>query len=605
MGIQKDLQGLCVLCVSMVAPLAAHFGRGRSAQTGKGRENKPSNQPGAERADPLVESLTMRLLLALLLSLIATPAVAGRPVPRLDGELIIGLKAGVVTAASIGEAADAATRTRLVRVAPGEEATAMARLARDPAVAFVERNRLLPPAEMPDDPVVGYHVTTVGLPEAWDLAHGDPSITIAILDSGIDATHPDLAGQLVPGWNFWDDDADTHDVFGHGTEVAGVASATTDNGTGVAGAAWGCTLMPVRVTNIDGYASLFSILKAVTWAVDNGARVINLSFEGIHSSTALGSAFAYARGHGCLVVAAAGNGGVYDPTADQPDVVSVAATDPADHHPSWASYGPYVDLAAPGVAIHTTARGGGTAAVSGTSFASPLVAGVAALLLSAAPDLTPSELEGLLESTAVDLGAAGRDDDFGAGRLDAAAALAAALPPPDTIPPTLALTAPTAGATVAGTVTVRAAAGDAGGIARVDLYIDGHRHATAAAPPYTFAWETTAAANGAHTLSLWAEDAAGNAASTSPITVTVDNPAVPEITALSTGHALPKHRLTLTGTAFDAGTTVTIGRKPAPVIARTATTLTVKVPRLAKYTAQPVVVTTSGAASAAATLAIH
>lgn len=552
----------------------------------------------------------MRLLLALLLALsVAPPALAGRAAPRLDGELIVGLKAGVVATASIGEragdATDPATRAHLVRVAPGDEATEMARLARDPAVAFVERNRLLAPAEMPDDPVVGYHVTTVGLPEAWDLAHGDPSVTIAILDSGIDATHPDLAGQLVPGWNFWDNDADTHDVFGHGSEVAGVASATTNNGTGVAGAAWGCALMPVRVTNLDGYASLFSILQAVTWAVDHGARVINLSFEGIHSSTALSSAFAYARGHGCLVVAAGGNGGVYDGSVDQPDVVSVAATDAADRHPSWANHGPYIDLAAPGVAIHTTARGGGTAVVSGTSFASPLVAGVAALLLSAAPDLTPAELEGLLKSTAADLGATGRDDYFGAGRLDAAAALNAALPPPDTTPPTLSLTAPTAGATVAGMVTVRAGANDPGGIARVELYIDGHRHATAVAPPYTFSWQTTAVVNGAHTVALWAEDTAGNTASTAPITVTIDNPVAPEITALSAYHALPKHRLTLAGTTFGAGTTVTVGNKPAPVIARTATTLTVKVPRLPKYTEQPVVATTDGAASNAATLAIR
>jgi len=481
----------------------------------------------------------------------------------------------------------------------------MARLARDPSVAFVERNRLLPPAEMPDDPVIGYHVTTVGLPEAWDLAHGDPSITIAILDSGIDATHPDLAAQLVPGWNFWDNDADTHDVFGHGTEVAGVASAITNNGTGVAGAAWGCALMPVRVTNTDGYASLFSILQAVTWAVDNGARVINLSFEGIHSSTALSSTFAYARSHGCLVVAAAGNGGVYDGTADQPDVVSVAATDSADRHPSWASYGPYVDLAAPGVAIHTTARGGGTAAVSGTSFASPLVAGVAALLLSAAPDLTPTEVETVMESTATDLGTAGRDDQFGAGRLDAAAAIAAALPAPDTTPPDLAFTSPTTGATLTGGVSVVAQATDANGIARVDMFVDGHLHATATTSPYTFLWQTIGLTNGSHTLSLQAEDGAGNTASTAPITVTIDNPVVPQITALSADHALPKHRLTLTGTAFDEATTVTIGGKTAPVVVRTATTLTVKIPRLTKYTDQPVVAINGTAKSAAVSLAIR
>jgi len=548
----------------------------------------------------------MRTLVYLLLTLAAaTPALAGRTASVVDGELIVGLKAGAVTTAAIGAVADVATRTHLLRVDPGEETAAMARLARDPAVAFVERNRLLPPAEMPNDPVVSYHVTTVHLPEAWDLAHGDPTITIAILDSGVDATHPDLAAQLLPGWNFWDNNGDTHDVFGHGTEVAGVASATTDNETGVAGAAWGCTLLPVRVTNSDGYASLFAILQAVTWAVDSGARVINLSFEGIHSSTALASAFAYARGHGCLVVAAGGNSGVYDATADQPNVLSIAATDAADDHPAWASLGPYIDLAAPGVAIRTTARGGGTATVSGTSFASPLVAGIAALLLSAAPDLTPAELEAVLESTAADLGAAGRDATFGAGRVDAAAALAAALPPPDTTPPQLALTAPAAGATVRGAVSVTGSATDEGAIARVQLLIDGHLHATADTPPYTFLWQTTGTTNGDHTLSLWAVDSAGNSTATAPLRVTVDNPVAPEITALSADHRLPKQRLTLTGRAFDTTTTVTIGNKAAPLVARTATTLTVKVPRLPKYTDQPVVAATGPAQSAAVALAIH
>ncbi len=548
----------------------------------------------------------MRPLLALLLCLTATsPAHAGRNAPPLAGELIVGLKAGVVTTASVGGVADPATRAHLVHVAPGDEAAAMARLARDPAVAFVERNRLLPPAQMPDDPVISYHIAAVDLPAAWDLAHGDPSLVIAILDSGIDPTHPDLAGQLVPGWNFWDDNADTHDVFGHGTEVAGVAAATTDNGTGIAGAAWGCALMPVRVTNLQGYASVFSILQGVTWAVDQGARVINLSFEGIHSSAALASAFAYARSHGCLVVAAAGNGGTYDASPDQPDLLSVAATDAGDRNPSWASYGPYVDLAAPGVAIHTTARGGGTAAVSGTSFSSPLVAGIAALVLSAAPDLTPAETTSLLESTARDLGDPGSDDHFGAGLVDAAAAVTAALPPPDTTPPALSLATPAAGAGVQGAVSVTARASDASGVARVDLYVDGHLHATAESPPYTFLWQTTAVANGDHTLSLWAEDGAGNATSTAPVTVTVSNPMAPEIDALSATHALPKHRLTLTGSGLGAGTTVTIGGKRAPVVARTATTLTVKVPRLAKYTDQPVVAANAGRTGKAVTLTIR
>jgi subtilisin family serine protease len=528
------------------------------------------------------------------------------------------MKSGV-TAASLGPASLAGgivaatlphAQVQLLQVPVDGLAAAEAALAADPRVAFVERNRLLPPAEVPDDPVTSYHTALVGLPAAWDTTHGSPNLVIAILDSGIDPTHPDLAAKLVPGYNFWDNNADTHDVFGHGTAVAGVAAAVTGNGAGVAGAAWECGLMPVRVTNTDGFASLFAILQALSWAVDNGAKIINLSFENIHASAALSTGLAYVRSEGGITVAAAGNSGSLDPAPDQPDVVSVAATNASDGRPSWSSYGPFVDITAPGASLKTTKNGGGTVTISGTSFSSPLVAGIAALVWSVDSTLTPAQVEALLEGSAVDLGVAGRDDQYGAGRVDAAAAVAAAVagagPPPDTTPPTVDLLSPAPGDVVAGTITVVASATDGSGIARIEFFVDGVLAATDPAPPYQYLWDVAAATNGAHTLSVTAVDTAGNEAAAGPITVDVENPIPPSITTLSTAVAAPKARLTLTGTGFNpAALQVTIGGKYAPVVAASPIAVTVKVPRLAKYATVAVVAANGDAESAPVALEIR
>jgi thermitase len=575
----------------------------------------------------LIEHVRMSILrLAPLLFLaciaITPPAAAaagrGRAPQWVAGELIVGMKPGV-TASSLGPAALAGghivaavphTEVRLLRVPVDGVATAAAALAADPRVAFVERNRLLPPAEVPNDPVISYHTALIGLPEAWDTSHGNPNLVIAILDSGIDPDHLDLAAKLVPGFNFWDNNDDTRDVFGHGTEVAGVAAAITDNGTDVAGVAWECGLMPVRVTNTDGFASLFAIAQALAWAVDNGAKVINLSFAGIHSSPALDTGLAYVRSQGGLTVAAAGNGGGLDSSPDHSDVVSVAATTASDVRASWSSYGPYVDLAAPGASLRATKNGGGAVGVSGTSFSSPVVAGVAALVWSVDPSLTPAEVESLLEATAIDLGAAGRDDPYGAGRVDAAAAVTAALsgagPPPDDTPPAVELLSPTEGEVVAGQITVEASASDGSGIARVEFYVDGVLAATDPATPYQYLWDTEQTANGDHTLSVAAADTAGNTATVGPISVTVDNPVAPVLTALSVANAQPKTQITLVGSGFDLATVhVTIGDKYAPVVALAPDAITVKVPRLPKYTVVPVAAANGSASSAPLSLEIR
>src|SRR5207249_491081 len=159
-----------------------------------------------------------------------------------------------------------------------EKAVASA-LSRHPHIKFAEVDEYVPPSFVPSDPYYGseWHLQTMNAPAAWDLTTGS-GVTVAILDSGIDDTHPDLQGQLVPGWNFYDNNSDTSDVYGHGTKVAGVVAAVGNNAVGVAGLAWGSKLMPVRVTDLSGSGTWSAIANGLAWAANHGAKVANLSF---------------------------------------------------------------------------------------------------------------------------------------------------------------------------------------------------------------------------------------------------------------------------------------------------------------------------------------
>src|SRR5437773_362603 len=267
----------------------------------------------------------------------------------------------------------------------------------------------------PNDTYYGseWQLQTMQAPAAWDISRG-AGVTVAVLDTGVDSTHPDLQGQLVPGWNFWDNNSDTSDVYGHGTMVAGTIAALSNNGSGVTSIAWNAKVMPMRISDTTGYGSWSAMANALTWAADHGAKVANISYM-VHGSSTVQSAAQYFKSKGGVVVTSAGNTGVYDGTVASDSLLSVSATDAGDNHASWSTYGPYVDLAAPGVGIWTTTAGGGYSSVSGTSFSSPLTAGVIALMMAANPSLPPSTLVGMLESTAVDLGAQGYDQYFGYG----------------------------------------------------------------------------------------------------------------------------------------------------------------------------------------------
>jgi len=294
----------------------------------------------------------------------------------------------------------------------------------------------------PNDPsfAAQWWLSAVRAPAAWDLTTGTSTVIVAICDTGVCTTHPDLAPNLIlPGYNSYLNNTYVEDTVGHGTMTAGCVGARGNNGLGVAGMAWGIKLLPIRITYADGVGSAYvsDMAEGLTYAADHGARVINCSFSGYNAS-AIEAAAKYCRGKGALVCFAAGNSAV-DMTAGYPDttnIVVVGATTAANTLASWSNYGKPVDVVAPGENILTTSLGGGYATVSGTSFAAPITAGLAALLFSVNPRLTPADVESLITKTCKDLGTAGNDNTYGYGLIqaDAAVALAAGTPPAPTAP---------------------------------------------------------------------------------------------------------------------------------------------------------------------------
>ncbi len=288
--------------------------------------------------------------------------------------------------------------------------------------------------ETPNDPsyLSQWYLQKISGPAAWTLGTGSPSVVVAVIDSGVDAQHPDLAAKLVPGWSFTTASANTADVLGHGTAVAGTLAAETNNGIGVAGVSWGSLIMPLVVVDANNFAAYSDIAAAIQYAADHGVRIMNISIGGNNASDALQSAVNYAWNKGALIFASAMNASTSSPyyPAACTHVVAVSATDSNDRLAGFSNYGSWVTLAAPGTDILSTANGGGYSYWNGTSFSSPITAGVAALLLAANPKLTNQELLALLIATADDIGDPGFDSSFGWGRVNAARALAAIVTPP-------------------------------------------------------------------------------------------------------------------------------------------------------------------------------
>ncbi|MBC7857424.1 MAG: S8 family serine peptidase [Burkholderiaceae bacterium] len=419
------------------------------------------------------------------------------------------------------------------------ETAVIERLKHNPGIKFAELDRRVPHTLAVNDPYAGseWHLAKVGANTAWDSTMG-AGVTIAILDSGVDGAHPDLLPNMVPGFNTYDNNTNTADVCGHGTAVAGTAAAAANNGVGVAGIAGKAAIMPIRIAYFDTtanacYGYISTIANGLTWAADHGARVANVSYGGVAGSATIQSAAQYMKNKGGLVFVSAGNNGVNENVTPTSTMVVVSATDQNDAKTSWSSYGSFVTLAAPGLSIYATTKGGTYQAWSGTSFSSPLSAGVAALMMSAQPSLDGAAIEQLMYSTAVDLGTAGRDQTFGYGRVNAAAAVKAALAAvgtPDTQAPASAIGAPLAGATVGGLVAVNVGASDNVGVTRVELKVNGSVVAVDDTAPYAFSWNSAGVANGMNNLVAVAYDAAGNVGSSAAVAVNVANSTTPVTT---------------------------------------------------------------------------
>lgn len=406
------------------------------------------------------------------------------------------------------------------------EIAVLQQLSTDRHIKFVELDRQLAPSLTPNDPsyASGWHLPRIAAPEAWDYSVGS-GITVAILDSGVDASHPDLAAAMVPGYDAYDNNTDTRDVYGHGTKVAGAAAMIGNNLTGGTGVSFSSRIMPIRITDTAGYGYLSSMAAGLVWAADHGARVANISFEDVCDSPTVLNAAQYMRNKNGVVVAAAGNTGTQQATVASDLITCVSATDSSDAVTSWSSYGNYVDLAAPGVGIYTTTMGGGYGSVSGTSFSAPITAGAYALMMAANPRLAPSQLDDALFSTAVDLGSAGYDAYYGNGRIDASAAVARVRTTTSTVDgtaPIVSITSPSDGLNVSGLIAVNADATDNIGVTRVELYAGGNLVGSDASAPYEFSWDTSGLADGQVSLQARAFDAAGNVG-TSDVTVNVAN----------------------------------------------------------------------------------
>ena len=282
--------------------------------------------------------------------------------------------------------------------------------------------------------------------EGWVETWGDETVIIAILDTGADFNHPDLDGKLLSnGYDFINDDPDPIDDEGHGTLVAGIAAAETNNGVGIAGVAWDCRILPIKIVDNTGWTDDATIIAGINWAILNGADVINLSVGGAFASQFEQDAIRAAYINDIVVVAAAGNDGVAtNYPAAYPECMAVAATNSRDERvtfvntatdpvPWESNFGPEIDVAAPGdwvLSLYPTSLTTPPflpySWASGTSLSTPHVSGLAALIKSIKPDLSAEDIMNIIRYTADDVNSAtleGRDDNLGYGRMNMERAL--------------------------------------------------------------------------------------------------------------------------------------------------------------------------------------
>ena len=381
-------------------------------------------------------------------ALSAPSAVAASSSPKaVPGELLVRFEAGTtrtqradIVAEHDGRIVGTVPALRVAAVKfselKGQVNTTQARskeraLERERRVAVAEPNYLYRASVRPNDPGLAeqWAWDTIKTFDAWDVTQGDPSTSIAVIDTGIQRTHPDLDAKIVAGHDYVDGDDSPDDGNGHGTHVSGTAAAETDNATGAAGTCPKCSVMPVRVLDENGSGSLLDVAEGIIWAADHGAKVVNMSLGGPGTST-LEDAVNYATGKGVFLSCAAGNDNTSDTTNAYPAAYEgcfgVASTTSADARSSFSNYGSWVEAAAPGSDIYSTWNDGAYNTISGTSMATPHVAGLAGLLAS--QGLAASDIRERICRTADPI--AGTGSDWTCGRINVASAVTDTAPPP-------------------------------------------------------------------------------------------------------------------------------------------------------------------------------
>jgi thermitase len=360
-----------------------------------------------------VSLLSVFLLLAMLVvpaTIFASPVqpVSSKYAP---GELIVKFKSGTSSAAiqslhaKMGAKVSKTSKAgfQVVKFSGTSVEAMLQKYKKLPNVEYAEPNYYYHAFWTPNDPAFAtqqWGPQKIQAPAAWDVTRGSSSVRVAVVDTGVQANHPDLAGKVVNGWDFVENDGTPQDANGHGTHVAGIAAAVTNNGVGIAGVAPNVQILAVRVLDANGSGTLDAVAAGIQYAADNGAKVINLSLGGSVGSTTLQNAVNYAWNKGVVVVAAAGNSGSSAPSypAYYTNAIAVASTTSSDTKSSFSNWGSWVDVAAPGSSIYSTYAGSTYATLSGTSMATPHVAGLAGLLAS--QGRTASQIRAAIQNTA-------------------------------------------------------------------------------------------------------------------------------------------------------------------------------------------------------------
>ena len=324
--------------------------------------------------------------------------------------------------------------TLVVDVAPGQNVADLLKTLRtDAAVAYAAPVQLAELEKDINDPKAGqqYALKITSVDQGWDTQMGNRETVVAIIDSGVDMGHPDLKSKIVATWNTLDKNENAKDDHGHGTHCAGIATALADNNEGIAGVAPSVGLMSVKVLDARGRGSDATIAEGVVWAADHGAKVMSMSLGLYKRSQVLEDALQYALDKDVVLVASAGNNNAENDhqskphlPSTHPGVIEVAATDDKDQKARFSNFGKTVSVAAPGVNILSTlptysvGRDLNYGMMSGTSMASPFVAGLAGLVRSQYPQLKQAEVKAHIEKLADDLGGKGFDPMFGHGRVN-------------------------------------------------------------------------------------------------------------------------------------------------------------------------------------------